>query len=133
MADGRLLLQIRTHLLSSRSRPGSRRTGRSDAVLSDGAVRSSTSAADWHLGAGRNHPHPRLLSELAEECRAASARQLLVTTHSPFFVNGLRTEELSVLYRDERGYTQERVGDMIGVPEFMDEGPCLATCGWKYV
>lgn len=32
-----------------------------------------------------NFLHPRLLPELAEECRAASERtQLLVTTHSPF-------------------------------------------------
>ncbi len=37
-----------------------------------------------------NHLHPRLLPQLAEECRSASANaQLMVTTHSPFFVNGL--------------------------------------------
>ncbi len=40
-----------------------------------------------------NFLHPRLLPELAEECRAASERtQLLVTTHSPFFLNALRPE-----------------------------------------
>ena len=34
-----------------------------------------------------NHLHPRLLPQLAEECRSASANtQLMVTTHSPFFV-----------------------------------------------
>src|SRR6266508_78977 len=34
-----------------------------------------------------NQLHPRLLPQLAEECRAASANsQLLVTTHSPYFV-----------------------------------------------
>ena len=42
-----------------------------------------------------NHLHPRLLPEIAEECRIASARtQMMVTTHSPFFVNSLRPEEL---------------------------------------
>lgn len=38
-----------------------------------------------------NFLHPKLLPELAEECRNASAQtQLLVTSHSPFFVSGLR-------------------------------------------
>ncbi|EDN68404.1 conserved hypothetical protein [Beggiatoa sp. PS] len=33
-----------------------------------------------------NHLHPRLLPELCEECRNATAQtQLMVTTHSPFF------------------------------------------------
>jgi predicted ATPase len=74
-----------------------------------------------------NQLHPRLLPELAEECRQATARtQLMVTTHSPFFVNGLRPEELWVLYRDEQGYTQaRRAADMQGIIEFMDEGAQL--------
>jgi len=74
-----------------------------------------------------NHLHPSLLLELAEECRVASARsQLLVTTHSPFFVNGLRPEEVRVLYRDDRGYTQTvRAGDMDGIREFMQTGAQL--------
>ncbi len=74
-----------------------------------------------------NFLHPRLLAELAEECRAASERgQLLVTTHSPFFVNALRPEEVRVLYRDEAGYTQTvRAVDIQGIPEFMDAGASL--------
>lgn len=74
-----------------------------------------------------NFLHPRLLPELAEECRAASERsQLLVTTHSPFFVNALAAEEVRVLYRDEQGYTQAvRAADISGVPEFMETGASL--------
>lgn len=74
-----------------------------------------------------NFLHPRLLPELAEECRAASEHgQLLVTTHSPFFVNALRPEEVRVLYRDEQGYTQAvRAVDIQGVQEFMDAGASL--------
>ena len=74
-----------------------------------------------------NFLHPRLLPELAEECRAASERgQLLVTTHSPFFVNALRPEEVRVLYRDEAGYTQSvRAADIQGVLEFMAAGAAL--------
>jgi predicted ATPase len=74
-----------------------------------------------------NHLHPRLLPELAEECREASARtQLMVTTHSPFFVNGLNPEELWVLYRDKSGYTQaKQAAKMKGIKEFMNEGALL--------
>ncbi len=74
-----------------------------------------------------NYLHPRLLPELAEECREATVRtQLLVSSHSPFFVNALRPEEVWVLYRDERGYTQaRRAVDMRGVPEFMSAGASL--------
>ncbi len=74
-----------------------------------------------------NFLHPRLLPELAEECRAATERtQLLVTTHSPFFVNGLRPDQIRVLWRDEDGYTRvTRVVDVPGVPEFVDQGALL--------
>lgn len=74
-----------------------------------------------------NFLHPRLLPELAEECRAASARtQLLVTTHSPFFLNGLRPDEVRVLWRDEQGYTQtQRAADLPGVREFVEQGALL--------
>ncbi len=74
-----------------------------------------------------NYLHPRLLPELAEECRESTVRtQLLVSSHSPFFVNALRAEEVWVLYRDDRGYTQaRRAADMRGIPEFVREGALL--------
>ena len=74
-----------------------------------------------------NQLHPRLLPELAEECRKAAARsQLMVTTHSPYFVNGLRPDEVRVLYRDEKGFTQAvRASDMEGIASFMAEGSQL--------
>jgi predicted ATPase len=76
-----------------------------------------------------NHLHPRLLPELAEECRTASGQsQLMVTTHSPFFVDALRPEELWILYRTEKGFTQaKRAIDMQGIPEFMAEGATLGN------
>ncbi|MEG4225816.1 AAA family ATPase [Microcoleus sp. N9_B2] len=41
----------------------------------------------------KNHLHPQLLPQLAEECRSASANtQLMITTHSPFFVDSLKPE-----------------------------------------
>jgi len=74
-----------------------------------------------------NQLHPRLLRDLAEECRQTSSNtQLMVTTHSPFFVNGLKSGELWVLYRDEEGYTQaKRASDMPRINEFVDEGALL--------
>lgn len=74
-----------------------------------------------------NFLHPRLLPELAEECRAASERsQLLITTHSPFLLNAMRAEEVRILYRDEQGFTQAvRASDIRGIPEFIQAGASL--------
>ncbi len=74
-----------------------------------------------------NFLHPRLLHGLAEECRASSERgQLLVTTHSPFFLNALRPKEVRVLYRDEQGYTQvTAASELPGITEFVSEGASL--------
>lgn len=73
------------------------------------------------------HVHPRLLLGIAEECRKASANsQLLIATHSPIFVNGLRPEEVWILYRNQRGYTEaKRAADITGIPEFTEHGGLL--------
>jgi predicted ATPase len=74
-----------------------------------------------------NFLHPRLLPELAEECRAAAeSSQLLITSHSPFLLNAMRAEEVRVLYRDEQGFTQAvRACDIQGIPEFIANGASL--------
>jgi predicted ATPase len=74
-----------------------------------------------------NFLHPRLLHDLAEACRASSARgQLLVTTHSPFFIDALRPTEVRSLYRDEHGYTQVMTAsDMPAVKAFVEQGALL--------
>lgn len=127
MADGRLLLQIKdapfAHPVLAR-------------FASDGTLKMLAYLVLLHdpmpppfigIEEPENFLHPRLLPELAEECRAAVGRtQVLATTHSPFFVNALRPEEVRVLWRDDRGYTQaERVADIQGVPEFMESGASL--------
>lgn len=127
MADGRLLLQIKDAPFE-------------DPVLarfaSDGTLKLLAYLVLMHdptpppfigMEEPENFLHPLLLPELAEECRAAAERtQLLVTTHSPFFLNRLRAEEVRVLWRDDRGHTQtRRAADMPGVKEFMDEGAHL--------
>jgi predicted ATPase len=51
--------------------------------------------------------HPRLHYVLAEELRRAAERtQVLVTTHSPHLVDGLKIDELWTLYRDTDGFAR---------------------------
>jgi predicted ATPase len=127
MADGRLLLQIKD---APFERPILAKFA-SDGTLKMLAYLTVLYDPDPPQLVGieepENHLHPRLLPELAEECREASARtQLMVTTHSPFFVNGLRPEELWVLYRDRSGYTQaKQAAQMKGIKEFIKEGALL--------
>ena len=127
MPDGRLLLQIKDAPFS-------------DPVLarfaSDGTLKMLAYLALLHdpepppfigIEEPENFLHPHLLHELAEECVAASERtQLLVTTHSPFFLNALKPEQVRVLWRDEKGHTQaRRAADLDGVPDFMEAGALL--------
>ena len=74
-----------------------------------------------------NFLHPRLLHGLAEECREASgATQILVTTHSPFFLDAVRPKEVHVLWRDERGYTRSQSLDKNErIMAFMEAGASL--------
>ena len=74
-----------------------------------------------------NFLHPRLLYGLAEECRgAAESTQILVTTHSPFFLDALQPNEVRVLWRDEFGYTQcQSLDSSTKVKAFMDAGAQL--------
>lgn len=127
MPDGRLLLQIKDAPFSS---PILAR------FASDGTLKMLAYLVLLYdpnpppfigLEEPENFLHPRLLPELAEECRNATERtQLLVTTHSPFFINALRPEEVRVLWRDEGGYTQtKRVADIEGVREFVNNGALL--------
>ena len=127
MPDGRLLLQIKDAPFSN---PVMARFA-SDGTLKMLAYLVLLYDPDPPPFIGIEEPenflHPRLLLELAEECREASERtQLLVTTHSPFFLNGLRPNEVRVLWRDISGYTRAaRVEDLRGVPEFMEDGALL--------
>jgi len=129
LADGRLLLQIKDApferpILAKFASDGTLKMLAYLTVLYD-----PESAPLIGIEEPENHLHPRLLPELAEECRMAAARsQLMVTTHSPFFVNGLRPREVWVLYRDEKGYAQaRRAADMPGINEFMAQGALLGN------
>jgi predicted ATPase len=127
MEDGRLLLQIKD---APFERPILSR------FASDGTLKLLAYLTVLHdprppqfvgIEEPENFLHPRLLPELAEECRSATAHsQLLVTTHSPFFLNAVRPQEIRVLYRNEQGYTQsELASGLKGIPEFMNAGATM--------
>ena len=67
---------------------------------------------------------PQLLERLAETCRAyAESGQILVTTHSPYFVNALHAEELRVVWRDRDGFAKAMsTNDIFPVPELVEHG-----------
>lgn len=127
MPDGRLLLQIKDApfaepVLSRFASDGTLKLLAYMIVLHDPVPPQFIGIEE-----PENFLHPRLLQELAEECRGAAARsQLLATTHSPFFLNGLRPDEVRVLYRDDNGFTQSvRAADIQGIREFIDAGASL--------
>ncbi len=127
MPDGRLLLQIKDApfsqpVLSRFASDGTLKMLAYLVLLYDPVPPSFIGIEE-----PENFLHPRLLPELAEECRRATERtQLLVTTHSPFFLNALRPEEVWVLWRDEKGYTHpQRVADIRGIADFVKNGAQL--------
>ena len=127
MPDGRLLLQIKDApfeqpILSKFASDGTMKMLAYLTVLYDPEPPRFIGIEE-----PENFLHPRLLPELAEECRAASERsQLLITSHSPFLLNVMRAEEVRVLYRDEQGFTQAvRACDIQGINEFLKAGASL--------
>lgn len=127
MPDGRLLLQIKdapfAHPVLAR-------------FASDGTLKmlaylvllqDPTPPSFIGIEEPENYLHPRLLPELAEECQQATARtQMLVTTHSPFFINQLEPKQVRIIYRGTDGYTQtQRIADIPGINEFIQHGASL--------
>ena len=67
------------------------------------------------------------LSDLAVEMRKSAgtgfSKQLFVTTHSPFFVNSLKPDDVWVLKKDESGFsTARRTSEYEFVKELTEEG-----------
>jgi predicted ATPase len=127
LADGRLMLLIKDApfdrpILAKYASDGTLKLLAYLTVLHDPAPPSLIGIEE-----PENHLHPRLLPELAEECRSASAgTQIMATTHSPFFLNGLKPEEVWILYRNQKGFTEvKRVADIVAVQKFMQHGAQL--------
>jgi predicted ATPase len=79
-----------------------------------------------------NQLYPRLLNELAEEFREYATRggQVMVSTHSPDFLNAVKLDEVFWLWKMD-GYTQvRRASDVEQLRRLVDEGDTLGSL-WK--
>ena len=127
MPDGRLLLQIKDAPFEQpiMARFASDGTLKMLAYLS--LLRDLSPPQFIGIEEPENFLHPRLLHRLGEECRMATEfTQILVTTHSPFFIDALRPDEVRVLWRDEEGYTQcHSLGENEKVKALVDNGALL--------
>ena len=76
-----------------------------------------------------NHLHPRLLQLLAEDAGAATEHgQVLIATHSPYFVNALRPEQVWMTYRGTDGYTRvHRAADLRSLVAMYEAGGLLGS------
>lgn len=80
-----------------------------------------------------NGLYHKLLSRLAREFREHATKsqqqiQLLITTHSPYFVDALAPTQVWLLEKDENGFTQAtRTADMPQIKELTAEGIPLGS------
>lgn len=79
-----------------------------------------------------NQLYPRLMQELAEEFRAYAQRggQVLVSTHSPDFLNAMELEEVCWLVKENGATSIRRAKDDIQIAAYIAEGDQLGYL-WK--
>ena len=79
-----------------------------------------------------NQLYPDLLLELAEEFRAYANKggQVMVSTHSPDFLNAVKLEEVFVLAKREGYTTIQRLADDKQIAAYVKEGDLLGYL-WK--
>jgi len=75
----------------------------------------------------------KLLEELAREFRRHAEKskwkiQMLLTTHSPYFVDALTPRQVWLMEKDEKGHTQvKRTADMPAIEALEEEGIPLGS------
>lgn len=66
--------------------------------------------------------HPELLSLLVDLLREASRRsQIIVATHSPLLVRSLKSEEIIVADRDERGFAHFTWANRLDLKSWLED------------
>lgn len=130
--DGRLLLQFRDGAFADPF---------IDRYVSDGTIKMFAYLVLLHdpephpllcVEEPENQLYPTLLWELAEELRAYAQRggQVLVSSHSPDFLNALQLDEVFWLVK-EQGYSRiNRAKDDVQIAAYMAEGDQLGYL-WK--
>jgi predicted ATPase len=75
-----------------------------------------------------NQVHPNLPYLLADELRAHSeSGQVIVATHSPYFVDALRPDEVWMMFRDEYGAQARRAADIPQLMAMVEAGGLLGS------
>lgn len=80
-----------------------------------------------------NGLYHKLLEQLASEFRKHAEQsngttQILVTTHSPYFVDALKPEQVWLLEKSDQGFTNaKRTADIPTIQQLRDEGLPLGS------
>ena len=127
MANGRLLLQVKDKpfndpILADFASDGTLKMLAYLIILND-----PMPPAFVGIEEPENFLHPQLLQRLAETCgSSAENAQILVTTHSPYFVNALQPKEVRVLWRNKDGFASAvPTSEITAVPELVGMGTPL--------
>jgi predicted ATPase len=127
--------------LTLRFRDGAFRTPFLDRYVSDGTIKMFAYLVLLYdpsphpllcVEEPENQLYPNLMAELAEEFRLYAARggQVIVSTHSPDFLNACALDEVVWLVKD-RGYTRlHRAADDPQVAAYMQQGDAMGSL-WK--
>lgn len=127
LSDGRPVVELKDSAFGTTVGPAGTSDGTLRLLAFLVVLHSADPAPLIALEEPENYLHPRLMYSLAEEVREASGHsQLLVTTHSPHFVDAVRPREVWVLARGDDGYASStRVGDLPDVVSLVDHGEAL--------
>ncbi|WP_288409656.1 AAA family ATPase [uncultured Herbaspirillum sp.] len=128
--------------LTLRFQDGSFKTPFLDRYVSDGTIKMFAYLVLLHdpvphpllcVEEPENQLYPKLMTELAEEFRLYSTRgqgQVLVSTHSPDFLNALNLEEVCWLVKSNGTTEIRRAKDDPQIAKYMSEGDQLGYL-WK--
>ena len=127
--------------LTLRFQDGSFKTPFLDRYVSDGTIKMFAYLVLLHdprphpllcVEEPENQLYPRLMAELAEEFRLYSTRggQVLVSTHSPDFLNAARLDEVCWLVKRQGGTEIHRARDDAQIAAYMAEGDQMGYL-WK--
>lgn len=127
--------------LTLRFQDGSFKTPFLDRYVSDGTIKMFAYLVLLHdprphpllcVEEPENQLYPRLMSELAEEFRlyARNGGQVLVSTHSPDFLNAVGVDEVCWLVKRQGGTEIRRARDDAQIAAYMAEGDKMGYL-WK--
>lgn len=127
--------------LTLRFQDGSFKTPFLDRYVSDGTIKMFAYLVLLHdprphpllcVEEPENQLYPRLMAELAEEFRLYANRggQVLVSTHSPDFLNAVGLDEVCWLVKSQGSTEIRRARDDVQISAYMDDGDQMGYL-WK--